>query len=162
MRSLPISTVQLQFCAVHFNWLVCLVMCVHAQCVSVCAHVRLCVCVVCVCECVCACVHVVCVPVCVHVCMRVCMCVCACVCVCVPVCVRVCMCACVCVQMCVLVCLHFSSGGVQFCSATYRLFKVGTSEQSRDKDTVVEVQYKGEWEEGRGRRSGVRVEGMGE
>ena len=64
-----------------------------------------------------------------------------------------------------LVCLPFPSGGVQFCSATYRLFKVGPTEQSRHKDTVVEVQYKGEWEGGRGRRarrSGGRVEGMGE
>ena len=36
------------------------------------------------------------------------------------------------------------SGDVQFCSATYRLFKVNPSEQSREKDTVMEVQYKGE------------------
>ena len=35
------------------------------------------------------------------------------------------------------------SGGVQFCSATYRLFKVNPSEQCREKDTVMEVQYKG-------------------
>ena len=49
-------------------------------------------------------------------------------------------------------CVLSSSGGVQFCSATYRLFKVGPSEQCRDTDVVMEVQYKGRWE-GRG---GVR------
>ena len=55
--------------------------------------------------------------------------------------------------------MFFPSGGVQFCSATYRLFKVGPSELSRDTDTVVEVQYKGGWEgegEGRDGRMGGR------
>ena len=47
--------------------------------------------------------------------------------------------------MCVNVCTGTSpSGGVQFCSAAYRLFKVNPSEQSKEKDTVMEVQYKGE------------------
>ena len=124
---------------------VCTHFCVHALCVWSTDHVR----------CTCACTtNYHCGPpgvcVCVHVCMRAC--------------VRVCTC------VCVLVCLHFSSGGVHFCSATYRLFKVGPSELSRDTDTVVEVQYKGGWEgegEGRGRgggrkggRSKVKVEGM--
>ena len=51
-------------------------------------------------------------------------------------------------------CIPSSSGGVQFCSATYRLFKVGPSEQCKDMDMIMEVQYKGRWE-----RSGG--EGMG-
>ena len=46
---------------------------------------------------------------------------------------------------CVCVCVLSSSGGVQFCSATYRLFKVGPSEQCRDKDMIMKVQYKGRW-----------------
>ena len=53
------------------------------------------------------------------------------------------------------VCVPSSSGGV---SATYRLFKVGPSEQCRDTDAVMEVQYKGRlggggrggWMRGRG------------
>ena len=85
-------------------------------------------------------------------------------CACVRACVHGCMCVCTC--ECVLVCLHFPSGGVQFCSATYRLFKVGPSEKSRDTDTVVEVQYKGGWERegegwgGEGRGGGGREGGV--
>ena len=41
--------------------------------------------------------------------------------------------------VCVRVCVLSPSGGVQFCSATYRLFKVGPSEQCRDKDMIMEV-----------------------
>ena len=46
-------------------------------------------------------------------------------------------------NVCVCVCVLSSSGGVQFCSATYRLLKVAPSEQCRDK--IMEVQYKGRW-----------------
>ena len=54
------------------------------------------------------------------------------------------------INVCVCVCVLSSSGGVQFCSATYRLFKVGPSEQCRDMDVVMEVQYKGRWVGGDG------------
>ena len=50
--------------------------------------------------------------------------------------------------VCVCVCVPSPSGGVQFCSATYRLFKVGPSEQCKDMDRIMEVQYKGRWEGG--------------
>ena len=53
------------------------------------------------------------------------------------------------------VCVLSSSGGVQFCSATYRLFKVPPSEQCRDTDRIMEVQYKGRCE-GRGGGNGRR------
>ena len=56
-------------------------------------------------------------------------------------------------------CVPSPSGGVQFCSATYRLFKVGPSEQCRDTDTVMEVQYKGRWGE-RSMVGGRRGEGI--
>ena len=52
--------------------------------------------------------------------------------------------------VCVCVCVPYPSGGVQFCSATYRLFKVGPSEQCRDTDMIMEVQYKGRWVGGEG------------
>ena len=96
----------------------------HSSGVCVCMYVCVYVC-VCVCMCVCMCVWRVCVYVCVYVC--------------VCVCVRVCMWVCVCVG----VGVFSPSGGVQFCSATYRLLKVGPSEQCRDTDVVMEVQYKG-------------------
>ena len=63
-------------------------------------------------------------------------------------------------NVCVYVCVLSSSGGVQFCSATYRLFKVAPSEQCRDKDKIMEVQYKGRWE-GRGGDGRLRVGGRG-
>ena len=60
------------------------------------------------------------------------------------------------------VCVPSSSGGVQFCSATYRLFKVGPSEQCRDTDVVMEVQYKGRLGgRGRGKDGRWRVGGRG-
>ena len=63
-------------------------------------------------------------------------------------------------NVCVYVCVLSSSGGVQFGSATYRLFKVAPSEQCRDKDKIMEVQYKGRWE-GRGGDGRLRVGGRG-
>ena len=59
-----------------------------------------------------------------------------------------------CAHLTVCVCVPSSSGGVQFCSATYRLFKVGPSEQCKDMDMIMEVQYKGRWLRGRGGRWG--------
>ena len=53
-------------------------------------------------------------------------------------------------NVCVYVCVLSPSGGVQFCSATYCLFKVGPSEQCKDTDMVMEVQYKGRWMGGEG------------
>ena len=56
------------------------------------------------------------------------------------------------ITVCVYVCVFSPSGVVQICSATYRLFKVGPSEQCRDKDMDLdmEVQYKGRWVGGEG------------
>ena len=70
-----------------------------------------------------------------------------------------------CAHVTVCVCVPSPSGGVQFCSATYRLFKVGPSEQCRDTDVVMEVQYKGRWvggEVGMGAWKGRRGKGRGE
>ena len=68
--------------------------------------------------------------------------------------------------VCVGGCVPSPSGGVLFCSATYRLFKVDPSEQCRDTDAVKEVQYKGRWErrggEGRGEGGGWKGKKEGE